>query len=188
MSATAFSVLANDNLPSLDAIAAMCTKAGFERTRIPLHDQSSGDIIAWVKYSPNVTMHEAATQNWVAQHLNANPEATVRVPLVYNAFSISTCACPIGFIVMEYIDAPDCTEKDIKLVAQAVQTLISIQGPTSVHGHIDGGPVVHTFFVDDWTSPFIYKTVDELQRHINGISERSFSSYATMTYSVKTSF
>ncbi|KAG8737682.1 hypothetical protein FRC10_007936 [Ceratobasidium sp. 414] len=171
---TGFSSLANDNLPSPDAIVAMCIKAGFERTGIPLHDQSSGDIVAWVKYSPNVTMHEAATQNWVAQHLDANPEATVRVPLVYNAFSTSTRACPIGFIVMEYIDAPDCTEQDVKLVAQAVQTLISIRGPTSVPGHVDGGPIVHTFFVDDWTSPFIYKTVDELERHVNGIVALDF--------------
>ncbi|KAG8737688.1 hypothetical protein FRC10_007942 [Ceratobasidium sp. 414] len=169
MSATAFSVLANDNLPSPDAIVAMCTKAGFERTGIPLHDQSSGHIVAWVKYGPNVHMYEAATQHWVAQNLDANPEATVRVPLVYNAFSISTTEWPIGFIVMEYIDAPDCTKEDVKLVAQAVQMLISIRGPTSAPGHVDGGPVVHTFFVDDWTSPFIYKTVDELGRHVNGI-------------------
>ncbi|OJA16052.1 hypothetical protein AZE42_05495 [Rhizopogon vesiculosus] len=70
---------------------------------------------------------------------------------------------------MEYIDAPDCTEKSVKRVAQAVQTLISVRGPNSAPGHVGGGPVIHTFFIDDWTSPFRYETVDELEQHINGI-------------------
>ena len=33
-----------------------------------------------------------------------------------------------------------------------------------------GDPVVHNFFFDDWTPPFKYKTVDELEQHVNGVS------------------
>ena len=95
----------------------------------------------------------------------------MQVPQVYDAFSIITTACPIGFIVMEYIDAPDCTRKDVKLVAHAVQMLISVRGPSSAPGHVGGGPVVHTFFADDRTSPFRYETVDELEQHVNGVSQ-----------------
>ncbi|OAX41408.1 hypothetical protein K503DRAFT_502549 [Rhizopogon vinicolor AM-OR11-026] len=70
---------------------------------------------------------------------------------------------------MEYIDAPDCTKKNAKRVAQAVQTLISVRGPSSAPGHVGGGPVVHSFFTDEQTSPFRYETIDELEQHINGI-------------------
>src|SRR5258707_14058577 len=117
MSPSDFGFLANDNLPSHDDIVATCQRAG-ECGRIPLFNQPGKPIVAWVKYGPNVTMDEVSTQDWVAKSLNAQPEATVRVPRVYDAFSISTIDWPIGFIVMEYIDAPDCTKKDIKLVAQ----------------------------------------------------------------------
>jgi hypothetical protein len=72
---------------------------------------------------------------------------------------------------VEYIDATDRTRKDVKLVAHAAQMLISIRGPSSAPGHVGGGPVVHTFFVDARTSSFRYETVDELEQHVNGISE-----------------
>jgi hypothetical protein len=72
---------------------------------------------------------------------------------------------------MEYIDAPDSTFEDIGLVVQAVQKLTSIRGPSSAPGHVDGGPVIHNFFVCDEISPFIYQGVNELQSHVNGVSE-----------------
>lgn len=178
MSPSDFGFLANDNLLSRDYVVAMCQEAG-ERSGIPLANEPGKPIVAWVKYGPNVNIDEALTQDWVAKNLNANPEATVRVPRVYDAFSIATTTWPIGFIVMEYIDAPYCTRKDVKLVAPAVQTLISVRGPNSAPGHVGGGPVVHTFFVDDQTSPFRYETVYELEQHVNGVSEHLFSSTPT---------
>ncbi|KAF8961430.1 hypothetical protein BDZ97DRAFT_1829241 [Flammula alnicola] len=162
-----FGFLANNDLPPRDDIIAICSKAG-EHRGIPLRNQP-GEFIAWVKYGPNVTIDEALTQDWVAKSLKATLDGTVRVPRVYDAFSVTTPDWPVGFIVMEYINAPDCTKKDVKLVAQVVQTLISVRGPSSAPGHVGGGPVVHNFFVDDWTPPFRYKTVDELEQHINGI-------------------
>ncbi|KAG8975208.1 hypothetical protein FRB90_009581, partial [Tulasnella sp. 427] len=121
---------------------------------------------------PYVTVAEALTQDWVAKYLSAKPETALRAPRVYDTFSIDTRTRPVGYIIMEYIDAPHCTNKDVDLVAQAVQTLISIKGPTSAPGPIGGGPVVHTFFVDELISPFTYDTVEELQQHINGILRR----------------
>ena len=76
---------------------------------------------------------------------------------------------------MEYIDAPDCAEEDVTVVAHAVQALIGIRGPSSAPGHVGGGPVMHNFFVSDQVSPFIYNTVNELQSHVNGVSECGIS-------------
>jgi hypothetical protein len=75
---------------------------------------------------------------------------------------------------MQYIDAPDCGEGDHQLVAMAVQTLIIVKGPSSAPGPVGGGRVIHNFFME-WTSPITYETVDELQQHINGVSEHQFS-------------
>ncbi len=59
MSARDFGFLANDNLPSCDTIVALCHAAGYDRSSIPLCNQPSGPIIAWVKYGPNVAMAKA---------------------------------------------------------------------------------------------------------------------------------
>ena len=75
-----------------------------------------------------------------------------------------------SYIVMEYIDAPDCGERDHQLVAGAVQTLIDIKGPSSATGPVSGGPIVHNFFME-WTSDITYESVGKLQQHINGVSE-----------------
>jgi hypothetical protein len=162
--------LVNDNLPSRETIVAMCKEAGYECRGIPFRNQPSGPIVAWIKYGAYVEMAEALTQDWVAKVLSANPAAGVQVPRVYMAFSSDNPNLPIGYIVMEYIDAPDCDEGDDQLVAKAVQTLISIQGPDSVPGPFGGGRVIHNFFMD-WTSAITYDTVEELQAHMNGVSE-----------------
>ncbi|KAG8964190.1 hypothetical protein FRC00_003536 [Tulasnella sp. 408] len=167
-----FAILANDppdTLPSREKIVALCKKAGYQRTGIPFRNQPSGPVLAWIKYGPNVSMDEAYTQDWVAKVLDAEPEADVRVPRVYMAFTNIRRSGSIGYIVMEFIDAPDCTSGDVKLVARAVQKLISVRGPSSAPGHVGGGPAVHTFFVDDRTAPFPYETVQELEQHVNGI-------------------
>jgi len=59
-----------------------------------------------------------------------------------------------GYIVMQYINAPDCGEGDHQLVARAVQTLISVKGLSSAPGPVSRGCVIH----NDWTSPITYKT------------------------------
>src|SRR5690349_2808200 len=102
--------LADDNLPSRTAIVAMCQAAGYECRGIPLRNEPSGPIVAWVKYGPHVGMAEASTQGWVARFLSANPAVGVRVPRVYMAFSTDNSDFPICYIVMEYIDTPDCNE------------------------------------------------------------------------------
>ncbi|KAK0496098.1 hypothetical protein EDD18DRAFT_1463254 [Armillaria luteobubalina] len=98
-----------------------------------------------------------------------DPAACVRVPRVHMVFSIDNPEYCIGYIVMEYIDAPDCDKSDYQLVSGAVEKLISIPGPTSVPGPIGGGHVIHAFFIDGWTSPIAYDTVDDLQEHVNGV-------------------
>jgi hypothetical protein len=171
MSAPDFDFLVNTTLTSHDTIVALCQAAGYEHTGIPLHNPSDGLIIAWVKYGPNVAIPEALTQDYVAKSLIANSAADMRVPRVYAAFSRTGPDWDIGYIIMEYIDAPDCGEEDYKLAAKAVRKLISIKGPTAAPGPVGEGPVVHNFFVE-WTSSINYTTVGELQQHINGVSER----------------
>ncbi|KIO16673.1 hypothetical protein M407DRAFT_246939 [Tulasnella calospora MUT 4182] len=96
-------------------------------------------------------MAEALTQGCIAKVLGANPGAGVQVPRVYMAFSSDDLDYPTGYIVMEYIDAPDCDERDYELVAKAVQTLISVPGLSSAPGPVGGGRIIHTFFME-WTS------------------------------------
>jgi hypothetical protein len=92
-------------------------------------------------------MAEALTQDYVARFLIANPAAGVRVPRVYAAFSRDTSKSnwAIGYIVMQYIDAPDCGEGDHQLVATAVPTLIGLKGPSSAPGPVSGGRVIRNF-------------------------------------------
>lgn len=90
MSPSDFGFLAHDNLPSREHIVTMRREAGRERTGIPYPNQPGQPIVAWVKYGPWVTTAEALTQDWVAKDLNAEPEAAVWVPRVYDAFSIAT--------------------------------------------------------------------------------------------------
>jgi hypothetical protein len=163
----------NEALPSNDDIATMCREAGYSRTGIALRD-SSQSVVAWIKYGPNVTRAEALTQAWVSKVIHDNPTDGVRVPRVYKAFVLDTPDCPIGHIVMEYIDAPDCGANDIQLVAQVIQKLISLRGPIPAPGPVGGGPIVHSFFVG-WVSDATYNTVQQLEEHINNVSLRRFS-------------
>ncbi|TFY71396.1 hypothetical protein EVG20_g1605 [Dentipellis fragilis] len=168
MSLPSLDFYANPNLPPRDVIVGKCREAGGECRGIHLRNQPSGPIVACVKYGSNVDIAEAFTQNFVARALSANPETGVRIPRVFDAFVVSRTHWPVGYIVMDYIDAPDCEEIDSQLVAKAVQVLISVPGPNLVPGPVGGGPIIHTFFTD-WTSAITYDTVEELQMHVNGI-------------------
>jgi hypothetical protein len=110
------------------------------------------------------------TQDWVAKALDAEPAAPVRAPRVYDAWTIRTGYAAIGYIVMEYIVAPDCEESlsDVESVAEAVRWLIRVPAPNFVPGPVGGGPAVHPFFYE-WASRITYHTVDELQDHLNGV-------------------
>jgi len=163
-----------DDLPSQDTIVALCKAAGYERSGISLRHQPSGPIVAWVKYGQTVTVPEALTQDWVAKFLLTNPASGVLVPRVFMAFVMAfkfsdNLDYTIGYIVMQYIDGVDCSKEDVALVAAAVQTLISVPAPSSVPGPVGGGRIVHSFFVDDWTSAITYDSVEELQQHIDVI-------------------
>ncbi len=70
---------------------------------------------------------------------------------------------------MEYIDGSICDDSDVELVAAAVQSLISIQGPTTAPGPVGGGPIWHCFFLD-WESPVVFDSVKLLEKHVNGVS------------------
>ena len=171
MSAPDFGFLAIDDLPPHDHIVSKC-REDLESGGIPLFNRPGGAVIAWVTFGPGITLHQALTQDFSAKKLGANPATLVQVPRVHDFFSIETEGWgSVGFIVMEYVDAPDCTSGDVQLVANTVQTLIGIQGPTTIPGHLGGGPVVHSFFLDDGTSPFKYRNVNELESHINRVSD-----------------
>jgi hypothetical protein len=92
-----------------EEVVALCKRAGYRRTGIPLLGQSSRSVIAWIKYGPYVTVPEARMQYWTVKALNDNPVSSLRVPHVYCAFTRDTSACTIGFIAMEYINAPTAT-------------------------------------------------------------------------------
>jgi len=167
-------------LPSPEKIVALCKEAGYlDRCALAFTDPSSNAILAWIKYGPNVAVDEALTQAWVADNLNAMPETTgsvkVKAPRVYMAFTSfhPSPACTLGYIVMEYISAPDCTKRDYKRVARAVDALIHIKAPSgAAPGAIGGGPVIHNVFFN-WESEVRYETSKELQDHLNRILKRN---------------
>ncbi|TFK68005.1 hypothetical protein BDN72DRAFT_821843 [Pluteus cervinus] len=75
----------------------------------------------------------------------------------------------VGHIIMEYVDAPDCQESDVKLIAKAIERLIHVPAPISAApGPVGGGQAIHTFFYE-WESCITYQTLEELEEHVNGI-------------------
>ncbi|KAI0047117.1 hypothetical protein FA95DRAFT_1519424 [Auriscalpium vulgare] len=133
--------------------------------RLTLSKTSDTDVSdIWVKFGEEISMGEAMTQRFVAQHLESNQIAAVRAPRVYLAFTWGHD----GFIVTEYIDGKMCDDSDIPLVVAAVQYLITIQSPSPTPGRIGGGLIEHPFFIERTASVW-YDSVKELQAHINGI-------------------
>ena len=165
------------NLPDPKAIVQQCRDAAHAQSSdaansysnyvsgIPLVDESRSTAYAWVKYGPTVTMGEALTQDFVGQAINGKADAAVRVPCVCLAFRSGN----YGYIIMEYIEGSICDDSDAKLVAAAVRSLIAIRGPTAEPGSVGGGPIKHRFFVD-WESSLTYRSVQELERHVNGVN------------------
>ncbi|KAF9478092.1 hypothetical protein BDN70DRAFT_880431 [Pholiota conissans] len=163
-----YGFLYNKNLPSEETIVAHCQQVGYTVTGTPLLDPSSKEIIAWIKFGPNVTVYEAQTQDYTAKALANSLDCGVQVSRVFHAFTRPHPACTIGYIAMEYIEGADCDSSDVDLVEKAVQTLIGVQGPSRAPGHVGGGPIVHSFFLD-WISAVDYKSVEDLDAHINNI-------------------
>lgn len=161
------------SLPNVDTIIQRCrarSRSDSDICGFLLVDESGssdGAPDVWVKFGMSVTMGEARTQHYVAQSLNDKAGApAVRIPCVYLAFESDS----IGYIVSEYIDGSICNNTDAALVAAAVQSLITVQGPSVEPGPAGGGPIEHRFFVE-WKSSITYRSVDELEAHINGVSE-----------------
>lgn len=159
------------NLPSPDMIIQQSCRAQAQvnasnQRGFRLVDESGDNsVCAWVKFGLSITMSEARTQHFVTQVMNDKAGAAVRSPYVYLAFSCNGT----GYIVMEYIDGSICDNSDARLVADAVESLISIQSPTAEPGPIGGGPIGHRFFMERQSS-VTYKSVDLLEKHINGVS------------------
>jgi len=137
---------------------------GSEIRGVSLVDES-GAIYAWLKFGPTVTMAEGRTQNYVAQVVNGDATAPVRVPSVFLTFESNRW----GFIVMEFIDGETCDDQDSNDVAIALQFLVNIEGPNSVPGPIGGGRIRHPFFIDR-ESEVPYDSVGLLQAHVNSVS------------------
>ena len=71
---------------------------------------ASDAIYAWLKFGPTVTMAEGRTQDYIAQAVNSNAAAPVRVPAVFLSFEWDRW----GFIVMEFIDGEMCDDQDVR--------------------------------------------------------------------------
>ena len=162
--------LLSDQLPPRHEIESICLNADLYGRGIAIRKSPDGPIVAWAKYGLNVTVAEALTQDWVARVLAADPTTFVHVPRVFDAFTVPKTHFNIGIIVLEYIALPDCDKRDSELVAKAVQRLHDLKAPSLTPGPVGGGPAVHPFFLD-WDSRITYKTVGELEEHINGVSE-----------------
>ena len=109
-------VPANLSSPDSEQIVVLCKNVGDKISGFPFADPSSGTLLAWFKYGPNVVMDEALTQAWVAEHLETKPEIGVKVPRVYMTFTSAHSFCDIGYIIIEYMDAPDCKNRGCALV------------------------------------------------------------------------
>jgi len=153
------------SLPSLDEIIQKSQEApNSDKRTFPLFDEVSGVACAFVKRGRSIKMGEAFMQDLVTKTFNDKPDAALRAPLIYLAFEY----LGIGFIVMEHIEGLICTDADVELVAAAVNSLINIKGSTLEPGPIGGGNIPHPFFMD-WESSIEYKSVKDLENHINGV-------------------
>jgi hypothetical protein len=117
-----------NNLPSAEEIIQQCKTCALanaanstsDKRGVSLVDESKdGAACAWVKFGPCITMAEARTQHYVAQVVNGDDAAAVRVPYICLSFESHGW----GYIVMESIDGVICSDADARLVAAAVQFL-----------------------------------------------------------------
>lgn len=168
-----------ETFPSPESIIQQCIDGMWARrgkenqnlSGVPIVDEF-GDTCVWAKSGirREVAMAEARTQQYVAQKVNSDPDAPVRVPNVYLFFESRGW----GYILMEFIDGELCDFADAPQVAIAVQYLITIKCPTEMPGPVMGGPICHDLFIDRESS-VVYESVELLEMHINGVSARLYS-------------
>ena len=151
-------------LPSPDDIVIECQKHGHGPSAFKMHSPDNSET-AFVKYGPSIAMSEVRTQSYFASIVNKDEEIFVLVPTVYRAFRHQG----VGYIVMQYIDGQDCTIDDYKMIANAIKRLRLVENPTISPGPVDGGIIEHSFFCD-YRASIPYKTVEELQLHVNNVS------------------
>jgi hypothetical protein len=152
-------------LPTPDAVVTKCKQHGPGPSGFAVYS-SDGIESVWIKYGPLVTMGEARTQDFIAKAVNSNEGYNVRVPDVFYAFRYEG----VGYILMQNIRGQDCTREDFDQIALAIKQLRSIDSPTVSPGPVGGGPVGHRLF-NDHRSDIRYTSVDELQEHINKVSD-----------------
>jgi hypothetical protein len=75
-----------------DSIVELCKAGGYEHTSLVIRHESQGVPVAWVKYGVSVTMGEARTQAYIAEVINANPDAKARIAQVSYILLSSTAA------------------------------------------------------------------------------------------------
>ncbi|KAN0114171.1 hypothetical protein V8E52_006969 [Russula decolorans] len=131
MSAPDFGFLANDNLPSRDTIVTLCKAAGYDCSGLPPATSLPGPS------SPGTMLRGFSLP---IQQPACGSHGFTRL-----SRDTSKSNWAIGYIVMQYIDAPDCGEGDHQLVATAVPTLIGLKGPSSAPGPVSGGRVIRNF-------------------------------------------
>ncbi|EPQ50713.1 hypothetical protein GLOTRDRAFT_133815 [Gloeophyllum trabeum ATCC 11539] len=149
--------LVNESLPSDADIVTRCRQAGYDVLGFKLVDEAQS-VIAWVKYGPNVTIPEALTQDRVAKALCNVPSSGLGNPPSFRAFTREKASFSIGYIVMEYIDTPDCDKSDVDIVAKAVQALIDLRHRTRPLAASAGACLLCTSFLSGFllliTGPF----------------------------------
>ncbi len=139
------------DLPSCDCIVQHCAAAGYHQNGICF--EIEGIPRFWIKYSSEIALGEALTQNQVAQIVNADPTSAVRVPEVYFVFLSQDCR----YVVMQHVPGNSVESrqlragkygKNLAAVAAAIKQLISIRVPASTPppGYVGGGPIGHDFF------------------------------------------
>ncbi|KIY48815.1 hypothetical protein FISHEDRAFT_14308, partial [Fistulina hepatica ATCC 64428] len=158
--------------PSKDQIIRLCSEKGFNSNGLTYPPNERP--IAYIKYGIAVTMGEAQAQLLAFQ-------SSARVPRIYHAFEHDQ----VTYIVMEYIDGTTVGDwlrvhrDDIDRdwihgeVANAVSQMLGFAVPKDAPpGPIGGGPPRHSFF-KDYVAPRSYASVEDLEKHINKIIDRT---------------
>ena len=142
---------------------------------IPLIETTCSNITyAWVKYSTFIGRGKAQTQQLVAKIMNGDSGYAVWVPIIYLVFQWDEYI----FIIMEYIQGSICNDSNILLVTSAILAMIQIKAPTAEPGPQGSSLIEHPFFIKKMAS-VMYKSVDLLEQHVNGVSVPFF--YYTST-------
>lgn len=146
--------ITESDLPSKEQVVKLCRKNGINANHLT---HTHNDRKFFIKYN-NVKMAEARNQ-----HPSRGFDVSIRIPEIYHAFTSRYRT----YIVMEHIDIDHLASNAQR--AKAITELVSIESPeNSTPGPIGGRYIRHRFF-KDFTSTIAYKSVRELERHVNRV-------------------